>query len=153
VQALRARSETRSPELTVGYIFISKEGYVVTLDAADTTSPSSGTIPVAFIDWISPLTTDVTISGGQPTDFALLQNYPNPFNPTTIIRYTLPVRSQVTLVVYNALGQEIATLVDQVQDSGAKAVQFDAAGLASGLYLYRLQAGSFVQTRSMVLLR
>jgi hypothetical protein len=153
VQALRVRSETRSPELTVGYIFISREGYVITLDAADTTSPASGTIPVAFIEWISPLTTDVTTSGEQPSEFALLQNYPNPFNPTTTIRYTLPVRSQVTLRIYNALGQEIATLVDQVQDAGAKAVRFDASGLASGLYLYRLQAGSFVQTRSMVLMR
>jgi len=153
VQALRVRSSTRSPQLSVGYLFISREGYVITLTAADTSSPSSGTIPVVSVDWLAPLTTDVTLGDEQPSDFALFQNYPNPFNPTTTIQYALPLRSAVTLKVYNALGQEVATLVDQIQDAGTKTVRFDASGLASGLYLYRLQAGSFVQTRSLVLMR
>ena len=154
VQALRVRSETRTPLLDVGYIFITKEGFVFTVKAADSTSPSSGIIPVYGIDWIAPTTaTDVATDAGRPTEYALLQNYPNPFNPTTTIRYTLPAQSQVTLKIFNAIGQEIATLVDAVQDAGARAVTFDASGLSSGLYLYRLQAGSFVETRSMILMR
>jgi len=153
VQALRIRSETRSPELTVGYLFIAKEGYIFTVQAADTASPASGTIPVAGVEWIAPLATDVLAEGVQPTEFSLYQNYPNPFNPTTTIRYSLPTRSVVSLKVYNTLGQEVATLVDDVQESGQRVIPFDASSLASGLYLYRLQAGSFVQTRSMILMR
>jgi hypothetical protein len=99
----------------------------------------------------------VTSAGGAlpeiPVAFALLQNYPNPFNPATSIRYQVPEVSDVKLVVYDILGREVATLVDTRKPVGNYTVQFDAAGLASGVYLYRLQAGSFVQTRKMVLVK
>ncbi len=98
--------------------------------------------------------TEVTQPGGQlPARYSLSQNYPNPFNPTTTIQYALPHRSQVTLTVYNTLGQQVASLVNGDIGAGYHAVQFDGRNLASGVYFYRLQAGSFVETRKLLLVR
>jgi len=88
-----------------------------------------------------------------PEEFSLAQNYPNPFNPSTTIRYTLPQRSYVTLTVFNTLGQHVATLVNGDIDAGYHEAIFSAAGLASGVYFYRLQAGDFVQTRKILSIR
>jgi hypothetical protein len=93
----------------------------------------------------------VTYTG--PTMFALEQNYPNPFNPTTTIHYQLPTSGHVSLKVYNTLGQEAATLVDEVQDPGFKSISFGASQLPSGVYFYRLQAGTFIQSKKMLLLK
>jgi hypothetical protein len=87
-----------------------------------------------------------------PVSFNLDQNYPNPFNPTTTIRYALPAMSFVTLSVFNALGQQVAVLVNDTQDPGYHEVRFDGGSLASGVYFYRLKAGAFIQTRKMLLL-
>jgi len=92
-------------------------------------------------------------SPSSPTRFFLGQNYPNPFNPATTIGYELPHASRVTLKVYNMLGQEVATLVKETKPAGVYIVQFDAGSLASGVYFYRLQAGNFVETRKLVVLR
>jgi hypothetical protein len=91
------------------------------------------------------------VEAGMPTEFELGQNYPNPFNPSTTISYALPQRSHVTLTVFNTLGQLVATLVNSEMGAGDHEVRFDAAGLASGVYLYRLQAGGFVETRKLLL--
>jgi len=110
------------------------------------------------------LTADTTASFGVlniereqtidlPRDFALQQNYPNPFNPSTVIVYELPTVSDVVLTVYDMLGREIATLVRQRQAAGRYRATFNAQNLSSGVYLYRLQAGSFVQTKKMMLLK
>jgi hypothetical protein len=88
-----------------------------------------------------------------PETFELLPNFPNPFNPTTVIRYQLPVAREVHLVVLDLLGQRVATLVQGDQEAGYHEVKFDAPTLSSGVYLYRLQAGDFVQTRKLLLLR
>lgn len=88
-----------------------------------------------------------------PASFSLSQNYPNPFNPTTTIRYTVPKASPVSLKVYNILGQEIATLVNQHQGAGDYTTTFDASRFASGVYFYRLNAGSFNQVKKMLLLK
>jgi hypothetical protein len=88
-----------------------------------------------------------------PQIFKLYQNYPNPFNPTTKIRYSVPRSSNVTIKVYDILGNEIATLVNGEQEAGTYEVEFDAAILPSGIYFYKLQAGLFVETKKMILLR
>jgi hypothetical protein len=88
-----------------------------------------------------------------PNKFLLNQNYPNPFNPSTIIKYEIPERSFVTLRVYDVLGKEITTLVNEETPGGTYQVDFDTYDLTSGIYFYQLQAGSFVGTRKMVLLK
>ena len=88
-----------------------------------------------------------------PAEFALHQNFPNPWNPSTTIRYELPKATHVLLTVYDALGREVATLVQGDQEAGYHEVRFDGLGLASGVYLYRLTAGEFVQTRRLLLLK
>ena len=88
-----------------------------------------------------------------PTQFDLCQNYPNPFNPSTTIRFDLPVRSPVTVTVFSMIGQRIAVLVDGELPAGRHEVRFDAASLPSGVYLYSMRAGDFVQHRKLMLVK
>ena len=88
-----------------------------------------------------------------PHEYLLLQNYPNPFNPVTTIKYSLPKSSDVSLVIYNITGQEVIQLVNGNLFEGTHTVTWDASNVASGIYLYQLRAGDFVQTRKMVLLK
>jgi hypothetical protein len=88
-----------------------------------------------------------------PSEFALSQNYPNPFNPLTVIRYQLPVAGRVNLKIYNALGQEVKTLIDEVQDAGYKSVNWNASELASGVYFYRMSAGSYIEVKKMMMIK
>ncbi len=90
---------------------------------------------------------------GQPLDFRLEQNFPNPFNPSTTIDFSLPARAQTRLVVYNTLGQEVAVLVNGELESGMHSARFDAMGLPSGTYFYRLTAGANMHTGKMNLLK
>ena len=109
--------------------------------------------------WRDTTTITITTVGiseelrGVPATYVLAQNYPNPFNPSTIIRYGLPSRSHVTLTVFNTLGQQVAVLQDGEQEAGYHEAVFDASGLASGVYVYRLTAGDFVQARKLILVR
>jgi hypothetical protein len=91
--------------------------------------------------------------GGVPAVYALHQNYPNPFNPTTTIRYDLPRDGQARLTVYNLLGREVAELVNERQSAGRYEVRFEAADLPSGMYFYRLESGTFVQSAKMILMK
>jgi hypothetical protein len=100
---------------------------------------------------LSPTSVDENQS--VPKVFQLSQNYPNPFNPSTTIRYGLPQRAQVSLKVYNTLGQLVTTLVNVEQGAGYHEVKFDGSNLASGVYFYRLQAETYVETRKFLLLR
>jgi len=88
-----------------------------------------------------------------PTEFSLSQNYPNPFNPSTKISWQSPVGSWQSLKVYDVLGNEIKTLVDEYRSAGNYDVNFDASQLSCGVYFYRLLAGSFTQTKKMVVLK
>jgi hypothetical protein len=106
----------------------------------------------------APLVLIMGEAAGIPTEFALEQNYPNPFNPTTVIRYGLPAPGRVSVKVFDLLGREVATLVDDVQEAGYHSVEWKGATLAgspagSGVYFYELRAGSYVETRKMLLLR
>jgi photosystem II stability/assembly factor-like uncharacterized protein len=109
--------------------------------------------------WRRPLSEMVTSIEGTPeifpAQFILEQNYPNPFNPSTTIRFSIPVgtHGHTSLRVYDLLGREVATLVNEVKQPGSYEVTWDASGFASGVYLYRLQSGNFVQTRRLLLLR
>jgi Secretion system C-terminal sorting domain len=88
-----------------------------------------------------------------PVIFELFQNYPNPFNPTTMIRYSIPQSSFVNLKVYDILGREVATLVNEEKQPGQYEIEFNAYQLFSGIYFYRLHAGSFIQAKKMILLK
>ena len=92
-------------------------------------------------------------SDGIPTEYGLSQNYPNPFNTETVIRYALPEANTVSLNIYNLRGEEIVRLVDGPQPAGQHQATWDAPNMASGIYFYRLQAGDFIRTRKMVLLK
>ncbi len=97
--------------------------------------------------------------GKIPTNFVLGQNYPNPFNPTTVINYSIPKRSFVTLKVYDVLGREASTLVNEEKPAGNYKVTFNGTNLPSGVYFYRMQvytagrAGRFVETKKLILLK
>lgn len=98
--------------------------------------------------------TDVTEDRiGLPTEYSISQNYPNPFNPSTVIEFALPEAGQVTLTVYNVLGQEVIQLVNGYVDAGYKQVTFNASNLSSGVYYYRIVSGDFVQVKKMILLK
>jgi len=88
-----------------------------------------------------------------PRDFSLDQNYPNPFNPVTTITYALPKPSEVRLSIYDQVGREVFLLVNERRNAGVYEVKFDAAGLSSGVYFYRIQAGDFTQTKRLLLLK
>lgn len=131
------RADSTYDDLYDPYILATTSGPVVVRRGGE--NDNGITIPTETID--------------EPGRFELNQNYPNPFNPTTNISFNLPVSSQVTLKVYNLLGQEVATLVNGRLGSGPHTVQFDASGLSSGMYLYRIEAGSFVQNKKMMLIK
>lgn len=95
------------------------------------------------------------VSSHLPDHFELSQNYPNPFNPTTTIRFSIPVGTygHTSLRVYDVLGREVRTLVNENLQAGSYETTFDGSGLASGVYFYRLQAGEFVSTKKLLLLK
>jgi hypothetical protein len=102
------------------------------------------------VTWVKD---DRTHAGELPGQVVLKQNYPNPFNPSTNIRFELPKASHVNVAVFDILGREVSVLVNERRDAGVHEVKFDASGLSSGVYFYRLRAERFVQTRKLVLLR
>jgi parallel beta-helix repeat protein len=112
-------------------------------DTAGNTSMFSNYSLVTGVDEYAPR--------GVPAEHTLGQNFPNPFNPSTTIRYGLPNRSHVTLVVFNTLAQEVGVIVSGDQEAGYHEVKFDGSGLSSGVYFYRLRAGEFMETKRLIL--
>ncbi|MCH7974683.1 MAG: T9SS type A sorting domain-containing protein, partial [Bacteroidetes bacterium] len=90
---------------------------------------------------------------GIPTEYNLIQNFPNPFNPSTTIYYGLPEESAVKINIYGVLGNEVMVYSEDKQEAGYHRVEFDASGLPSGIYFYRMQAGKFIETKKMILLK
>ena len=101
---------------------------------------------------MSPIGID-PFSNQIPTEFVIFQNYPNPFNPVTHIRYGIPQAAHVTVDVYNSLGQKVTDLVNQYQPAGYHLAAFDATRLASGIYFYRINAGSYQKVMKMMLMK
>lgn len=87
------------------------------------------------------------------TEYVLSQNYPNPFNPTTTIKYQIPVSAHVLLKVYDVLGNEVVTLADEYKPAGRYEVEFNAEGLSSGIYFYKLQVSEYFEIKKMILIR
>jgi hypothetical protein len=118
-----------------------------------------GSMDLASVDgrdgWNQPvlLTVENNLAENMPTVFNLAQNYPNPFNPVTTINYDLAASVPVELLVYNSLGQQVATLVHATQPAGRYSVNFDGSRLASGLYFYQLNAGEFNDLQKMLLVK
>ena len=138
--------------------FLTAANHVTSYDIDNDTDMdviSAGWETTASIIWYqNPTITDVKYQTNLiPKEYSLQQNYPNPFNSTTAIKYSLPQRSNVTLKVYDILGNELSTLVNEEKEQGVYIINFDANNLASGLYFYRIQAGSFIDTKKMILLK
>jgi hypothetical protein len=138
----------------------SGEDYLATIDTMTASgSIIAGPLSVSYLRAITMLTDTLAVSvedrqpSTTPLEFALSQNYPNPFNPATTVEFRIQTSEFVTLKVYDLLGQEVAVLVNEVKEPGTYTVQFDAAGLAGGVYLCRLQAGDFVVTKKLLLLK
>jgi hypothetical protein len=133
-------------------------GSEVRLELTDAMSPP---VPGAVLradairfQWVSDSTTGIKDTKNDfPSEFSLGQNYPNPFNPSTTFGIRIAESGPVSLKVYDLLGQEVAVLLNERKEPGTYVVRFDASGLASGVYLYRLSGGTFTQTRKMILTR
>ncbi|NCQ17689.1 MAG: hypothetical protein COZ80_08360 [Ignavibacteria bacterium CG_4_8_14_3_um_filter_37_9] len=97
--------------------------------------------------------TGIGSEGNLPVRFALYQNYPNPFNSSTKIKYSIPNSAKVSIKVYDVLGKEVTTLMNEFQNTGTHEIEFDASKLSSGLYFYRIISGIYSETRKMILLR
>ena len=137
-----------------GYWIKVNQGGKLVLASSSQATPST-TIRIVPTDELPPSSPEASNENLRtiPASYALEQNYPNPFNPTTIINYALPLQAFVHLTVYNILGQEVATLVNEVQDAGSRSVEFNANNFPSGLYFYKVTAGTFTQMKRMVLLK
>jgi len=160
LQALRLRRDDRytspSPPFynrTISYSFLTKSGSVVEIVANDTTAPNSGIIQTDGATWSISGAVGVEDEDQIPTQYSLSQNYPNPFNPSTTIKFSILSSEFVTLKVYDVLGNEVATLVNEEKPAGSYEVNFSASQLSSGVYFYTINAGSFIETKKMILLQ
>jgi hypothetical protein len=156
-QIVLSSSKTDYTEFVVNMLWVTgdvPDTAVITFQISNSTSgfPHAGSnFIVDDLSWGTA--TDVENEASLPKDFELSQNYPNPFNPNTTINYKLPISGQITLKVYNILGDEVATLVNEEKPAGSYEVNFNSEKLASGTYFYKLQAGSFIETKKMILLK
>ena len=157
--ALRLRRDERRMSSRTGYsrhityVLTSQWGEAFVVETNDTVS-TGGNIPVEGVTWIRRLPLpSVGMEESLPGHFALLQNYPNPFNPTTEVRFAIGDVGFVSLKVYDVLGREVATLADQEMKPGRYQRTFDGTGLASGVYVSRLQSGNVSAIRKLLLVR
>ncbi len=125
---------------------VSVSGSIATFSSAQAYSA------IAFVG-TPTITTAIVDRGITIEEFALYQNYPNPFNPSTTIRYSLPHKTAIQLTVFNMLGQQVALPIQGEQEAGYHEFRFDASGLSSGVYFYKIQAGDYMQTRKLLLVK
>jgi endonuclease/exonuclease/phosphatase family metal-dependent hydrolase len=149
-----------SPNSRIDYLFYRNTGSLLgdssavvmntTYDGSHFPSDHLGVMTLFRVD---PEGSDALRHGENLFNFRLLQNYPNPFNPSTQIAYSLPRVGRVSLTVSNLLGQSVAVVVDEIQVAGSHTISFNGSALPSGIYLYHLQSGDFIQTKKMMLLK
>ncbi len=139
---------TTSNDQNPTYDYGTTGDFTVTLKVTD-----NGGLTDTFEGNVNIMTVSNEVNGAVPTEFAIAQNYPNPFNPSTNINYSLPEASKVSIVVYDMLGQRVAQLVNAEKSAGYHTVTFDASALSSGMYVYQIKAGSFSQTKKMMLIK
>jgi len=154
-EALRVRESTTSFGITdVYYLFASKSGAQVSLFASDPNPPLSGIINLEGYSYNGPFSvTSVEQFAGSANNYYLSQNYPNPFNPKTNIGFRISDFGFVTLKVYDLMGREVVTLVNEYKPVGSYEAEFDASNLSSGTYFYRLQAGEFTSIKKLILMK
>ena len=123
-----------------------------TFDNEGSNHPNNGIDPTIYtLDFLNIVS--VKLDNLLPEKYVLGQNYPNPFNPTTTIYYSIPQNSYVSLRIFDVLGNEVQTIVNENQDAGNYTVKFNADNLTSGIYFYKIEAGSFIETKKMILLK
>jgi len=137
---------------------VSEQGQLITIDATNALGTLVGDIGFNNVQGVAYTSNGIPLSADDelnsvPTVFALEQNYPNPFNPSTTIKYQLAEYGQVTLKIYDVLGNELLTLVNEQKPAGSYEVEFNASSLTSGVYFYKLTSGNLVLTKKMVLLK
>lgn len=146
-------SNTAGPEATMGNFGGTNIQGNWILEVHDGAGGDTGNIIGWGLRFNGAVTNIEPVSNTVPGTYALHQNYPNPFNPVTSIRFDIPKASNVKLVVYDVLGREVKTLVNEFKNPGAYELKFDASNIASGTYFYRIEAGDFVQIKKMVLVK
>lgn len=136
---------------------VDSAGYLITIDPATGAGTPVGPTGSPGISGLSFVPSSTSINDefekGIPGNFTLYQNYPNPFNPVTHIRFGVPNSGNVKIEIFDILGNKIATLLNANKSAGSHTINFDASNLASGFYLYRIQAGDFIQMKKMVLMK
>ena len=146
----------QNTSITVIYHILTKTGESVSITVKDQNS-TSGAVEITAINWTSgngvSNPTSVKSINEIPSDYSLSQNYPNPFNPITTISFTLPQSSFVNLSIYEITGREVTHLLNQQMNAGTYAVDFNSTNLSSGIYLYKISAGTFLQTKKMILIK
>ncbi|MHC1738663.1 MAG: T9SS type A sorting domain-containing protein [Ignavibacteriaceae bacterium] len=140
--------------ITFPYTIFDKAGS----ELATTSATTNSFAPTLSSQWKTTsyaldMITIVEIEENGSFDYSLLQNYPNPFNPETIIKFSLPAKEVVKLEIFNSLGEKVSDLVNGVKEAGSHEIKFTATNLPSGIYLYRLQAGSFMQSKKLLLIK
>jgi enterochelin esterase-like enzyme len=116
--------------------------------------PSRFTISLTFLDSVMiPTSVESSLINSSPQSFKLFQNYPNPFNPITKLRYSIRIESRVLIKIFNSLGEEVITLVDEEKPAGQYEIDFNGDAISGGIYLYNLQAGNYVETKKMIVLK
>ncbi|QQS36944.1 MAG: T9SS type A sorting domain-containing protein [Ignavibacteriales bacterium] len=135
------------------YIYLCNEGAFVGVGGVDISAPDTGYVNGGCQVLLKPGLVDVNDNVLELNDFKLEQNYPNPFNPTTKIAFTIPEESRVRITIYDLLGNEVLRLLDEQKPRGSHTIDVNASELSSGVYLYRLKAGKFIQTMKMILLK
>ncbi len=159
INSLTVELVTNEDEVQASYnagnfiITLSAPGYSgespLTVVVTDSDGGESNTSIIIDVE----MSTSAELQGGIPESFELYQNYPNPFNPTTQINFDLPEAAKVRIEVYSMLGQRVSVLVDKKYSAGRHHIRYDAASLSSGIYIYRIQAGDFVKTNRMTLIK